>query len=115
MNIEPFVYLTIFLFLTLLTLAARWLNQKIREEINLRDLFGPSEKPGELLDLEAPEAPTPSRKEPISTLSRSMSPHKRRSSLKISLHNKNDLRQGIVLMTVLGPCRALEHEQDVIS
>ena len=114
MNIEPFVYLTVFLFLALLTYFVRWLNEKIQAEINLKDLFGPSEKPDELLDFETPEAPTPSREGPVSTLSRSTSSRKRRARLKISLHNKRDLRQGIVLMTVLGPCRALEPQLDII-
>jgi hypothetical protein len=114
MNIEPFVYLTVFLFLALLTYFVRWLNEKIQAEINLKDLFGPSEKPDELPDLETPEASTPSREKPISTLSRSTSASKRRARLEISLHNKRDLRHGIVLMTILGPCRALEPQQDVI-
>jgi hypothetical protein len=106
MNIEPFIYLTVFLFLALLTFFARWLNEKIQEEINRRDIWGPSEKPSDASALGAPQATTKLREEPISTLSRPTSPRKRRARLKISLHNKRDLRQGIVLMTVLGPCRA---------
>ena len=106
MSIEPFIYLTVFLFLTLLTFFARWLNEKIQEEINRREILGSSEKPGEASALGAPQATTKLREEPISTLSRPTSPRKRRAVLKISLHNETDLRQGIVLMAVLGPCRA---------
>jgi len=117
MSIEPFIYLTVFLFLSLLTFVVRWLGEKVREEIKLGEIFGPSKEFREQLDRGTPKATTTpqSRKEPISTLARSTSPRKRRASLKISLHNKRDLRQGIVLMTVLGPCRALEQQQDVIS
>jgi len=117
MNIEPFIYLTVFLFLTLLTFVARWLGEKVREEIKLREILDPSKEFREQQGLGTPEATiTPqSRQKPISTLARSTSPRKRRTPLKISLHNKRDLRQGIMLITVLGPCRALEHQQDVIS
>lgn len=108
MSIEPFVYLAIFLFLSLLTFVARWLGEKVREEIKLREIFGPSKEFREQEGLGTLEKTTTpqSRQKPISTLARSTSPRKRRTPLKISLHNKRDLRQGIVLMTVLGPCRA---------
>ena len=106
MSIEPFIYLTVFLFLSLLTFVARWLGEKVREEMKLREILGPSEKPGEASVLGTPQATTKLREEPISTLSRPTSPRVRRARLKISLHNKTDLRQGIVLMAVLGPCRA---------
>jgi hypothetical protein len=114
MSIEPFVYLTVFLFLTLLTFFARWLSEKAREEIHLRNIFGPSEKPGEPHVFETTQETTKLRQEPISTLPRPTSSRKLGTPLKISLHNKRGLRQGIVLMTVLGPCRALEPQQDVI-
>jgi len=108
MSIEPFVYLSVFLFLALLTVFGRWLNKKIREEINLRDLFGPTEPSEEPQGLQIPETLPPSRREAIPRPSRPLGPRHRRAQLKRSLHNTRDLRQGIVLMTVLGPCRALE-------
>jgi hypothetical protein len=104
MSLEPFVYLFVFLVLTALVLIGRWLNEKVREEINLRDLFSPSETP----DRARPETPTFSRQEVRIPPAERPRPRNRRMRLKMALHNKRDLRQGIVLMTVLGPCRALD-------
>jgi hypothetical protein len=108
MPIEPFVYLAIFLFLALLTVLGRWLNEKIREEIHLRDLFGPAESPTQPQDLTTPGAPKALTQEAITPSSRPSSLRNRRMRIKTALHNKQDLRQGMVLITVLGPCRALE-------
>jgi hypothetical protein len=108
MPIEPFVYLAVFLFLALLTVFGRWLNEKIREEIDLRDLFGPAEPSEEPQGLQTPETLPPSRQEAITPPSTPLGPRNRRALLKRSLHNTRDLRQGMVLITVLGPCRALE-------
>ena len=108
MSIEPFVYLAVFLFLALLTVFGRWLNEKIREEINLRDLFSPTEPAEEPQGLRTSDTLPPSSQEAIPRPLRPLGPRHRRALLKRSLHNTRDLRQGIVLMTVLGPCRALE-------
>ncbi|MGD9851713.1 MAG: hypothetical protein AB7T38_10620 [Nitrospirales bacterium] len=108
MSVEPFVYLAVFLLLALLTRFALWLNEKVREEINLRDLFVQTEAPAEGQDLKTAEAPTPASLQAIAPSSRLQGPRNRRRLLYRALHNKEDLRQGIVLMTVLGPCRALE-------
>ena len=108
MPLEPFVYLAVFLFLALLTVLGRWLNERIREEINLRDLFGPAETGKEPQVLQRPGAPKGLRQEAVTPSSRPSGPPNRRMRLQMALHNKGDLRQGIVLMTILGPCRALE-------
>jgi hypothetical protein len=92
MSIEAFVSFTIFLVLALFALAVRWLNERIRRDIalsDLKDLFLPSDDAREQQD-------TP----------------KRRTASRLRLGNKADLRQGIIIMTVLGPCRALEHPDD---
>lgn len=108
MSLEPFVYLFVFLLLGALVLLGRWLNEKVREDINLRDLFPPSETSQEPQDRRRPEAPTPSRQEAHLPPAKAQGPRSSRMRLKMALHNKRDLRQGILLMTVLGPCRALE-------
>ena len=108
MSLEPFVYLTVFLLLALLTAFGLWLNEKVREEINLRDLFEPPEAPAEGRDLKTAETPAPARPQAIAPSSRPPGSRNRRRLLYRALHNKKDLRQGIILMTVLGPCRALE-------
>ena len=104
MSLEPFIYLFVFLLLTALIFIGRWLNEKVREDINLRDLFSPSETP----DRARPETPTFSRQEVRIPPAGRPRPRNRRMRLKMALHNKRDLRQGIVLMTVLGPGRALD-------
>ncbi|MDR4493900.1 MAG: hypothetical protein AB7P17_15610 [Nitrospirales bacterium] len=108
MSLEPFVYLFVLLVLTALVLVGRLLNEKMREEINLRDLFSSPESPQETPDRERPGAPTPSRQEVQIPTTARLGPPNRRMRLKTALHNKRDLRQGIVLMTVLGPCRAFD-------
>lgn len=108
MSLEPFVYLFVFLVLTALVLIGRWLNEKVREEINLRDLFSPSDTPQPTPDRQGPGAPTPSRDKVHIPPAGQSGARSRRTRLKTALHNKRDLRQGIVLMTVLGPCRALD-------
>lgn len=108
MSLEPFVYLAVFLLLALLTAFGLWLNEKVREEINLRELFETAEAPAEGQDLKSAQAPTPASLQAIAPSPRLQGPRNRRRLLYRALHNKKDLRQGIVLMTVLGPCRALE-------
>ena len=111
MDMEPFAYLIIFLFLTLITFFARWLNEKIQEEIKRLDILGSSKKSKKQEDLETLEttATPQSRKKPISTTARRTTAPKRWIASRLDLRNKADLRQGIIMMTVLGPCRALEH------
>jgi len=108
MSLEPFIYLFVFLLLGALVLLGRLLHEKVREDINLRDLFSPSETSQEPQDRRRREVPTPSRQEAKLSPPRTQGPRSPRMRLKKSLHNKSDLRQGIMLMTVLGPCRALE-------
>ena len=117
MSIEAFVSFTIFLVLALFALAVRWLNERIRRDIalsDLKDLFLPSDDAREQQERGATEtSPTsPSKpKQPIPRFRPTTSP-KRRAVSRLRLDNKADLRQGIIIMTVLGPCRALEHPDD---
>jgi len=117
MSIESFVSFTIFLVLALIALAIRWLNERIRRDIALRDLkdlFLPSDDSPDQRDRESPDTTrtSPSKpKQPIQEFRPTTSP-KRRTATQLRLRNRADLRQGIVIMTVLGPCRALEHPED---
>jgi len=117
MNIEALVSFTIFLFLAVIALAVRWLNERIRRDIALRDLkdlFLPSDDSREQQDREASDTTktSPSKlKPPIQKFIPTTSP-KRRTASQLRLRNKADIRQGIIIMTVLGPCRALEHPDD---
>jgi Na+-transporting methylmalonyl-CoA/oxaloacetate decarboxylase gamma subunit len=117
MSIEALVSFIVFLFLALLALAIRWLNERIRRDIALRDLkdlFLPTDDSREQRDREAPDTTrtSPSKpKQPIQKFRPTISP-KRRTASRLRLRNRADLRQGIIIMTVLGPCRALEHPDD---
>ncbi len=114
MSMESLVFFSVLLFLSGLALAIRWLNERIRRDIafkNLKDLFLPSNDAHDKGDREAVDttktSPTKT-KQPVPQFRPTTSP-KRRTASQLRLRNRADLRQGIVIMTVLGPCRALEH------
>ena len=111
---ESLIFFIVLLFLSLLALAIRWLNEKMRREIALRDLkdlFLPTDDSQEQREREPPDTtkPFPSKpKQLIQQFIPSTSP-KRRTASRLRLRNRAELRQGMIIMTVLGPCRALEH------
>lgn len=117
MSIEALASFIVFLFLSLLALAIRWLNERIRRDIALRDLkdlFLPSDdsrvQPDRKTGGTTPTAPS-KLKQPRQEFRPTTSP-KRRTASRLRIHNSADLRQGIIIMTVLGPCRALEHPDE---
>lgn len=118
MSIEALVTFIVFLFLSVVALAIRWVNDRIRRDIALRDLkdlFLPSDGSPEEPGKETPEALKTSQvnaEPPILTSSTGNSPVARQSGSRLRLHNRVDLRQGIIIMTILGPCRALERPDD---
>ena len=111
MRLEPFFYLFLFLFLGLITFLARWLRGEIEKRGELE---------GESKTLELLQERTPSvlpaaeghqaRERQITKGSflAPTGPKKKRSVVKIHPRNLREMRQGIVLMIVLGPCRAVE-------
>ena len=114
---ESLILFIVFLFLSAIALAIRWLNEKIRQEIalkDLKDLFLPSDDALEQSDRVAPDTTRTSPSKPTQPL-QTFSPTtttKRQAVSRLRLGNKADLRQGIIIMTVLGPCRALEPPDD---
>ncbi len=111
MSLEPFIYLIVFLIVALLSFVARWLKRELdgsadREtESKVHGLF--QESPEPLVDAEErPQARDTHKSEVSSTTP----PRTRRTPKKINIHpgNLQEMRRGIILMTVLGPCRALE-------
>ena len=114
---ESFILLFVFLFLSAIALAIRWLNEKIRREIalkDLKDLFLPSDDALEQPDREATDTTRTSPSKPTQPIQkfRPTTNLKRLTASRLRLRNRADLRQGIIIMTVLGPCRALEHPDD---
>lgn len=115
---ESLVFFAVLLFLSGLALAIRWLNERIRRDIafkNLKDLFLPSNDAHDQGDRSRATDTTKTSqtkpKQPVQQFIPTTSP-KRRTASQLRLRNRADLRQGIVIMTVLGPCRALQHPDD---
>jgi hypothetical protein len=113
MSIEALVTFTIFLFLSLLVMAIRWLNEKLKGEISLRDLFPSDDSRAQREDGVTETTRTSSSKQKQTRQKSRPTPlPERRAGSRLRLRNKSDLRQGIIIMTVLGPCRALQHPDD---
>jgi hypothetical protein len=117
MSLEALISFVVFLILSLIALAIRWLNERIRRDIALKDLKDLFLSEDDSANQGVPETPditnlSPSSpKQPIQKFRPTTIP-KRRTASRLRLRNKADLRQGIIIMTVLGPCRALEHPDD---
>lgn len=115
MNIESLVLFAVLLFLSLLALGIRWLNEKIQRDIalkELKDLFLPSDEPQAPPGPMSPQ-PRSQKITPPTLQPRAKSTVQGRGAWRrLRVHNRSDLRQGIIIMTVLGPCRALETTKD---
>jgi hypothetical protein len=117
MSIEPFLYLLLFLFIALLSLVMRWLRGEIEKSAGLEEkskafgLFQESPAPFVFAE-ETPRA----RERRIREVSSVAPARPRRKARKVKIHPENlqEVRRGIVLMTVLGPCRALEPPNEAL-
>jgi hypothetical protein len=114
MSMEPFVYLTVFLFLTLLTLAARWLRAELEKISNKVQTI---RLPPLRQEIPGTEGYPRSRPSPQDQKRGSLVPgvplrSNKRKSLSVALRTRADLRQGIILMEILGPCRAFTPRQN---
>ena len=111
MSLEPFIYLFLLMLFAFVSFVARWLKRELdgsadREtESKVYGLFQESPEPFEnaadtLPVLERKNSPGPS-----------MAPARQKrmpKNVTIDPQNLQEMRRGMVLMTVLGPCRALE-------
>ena len=110
-SMEPFIYLLLFLTLSLLSFFARWLK---------RELDGSADRETESkvfgLFQESPESFVYVEKRPqamerkISEVPSTAPARSRRTRKKVTIYpgNLQEMRRGIILMTALGPCRALK-------
>ena len=108
---EPFIYLLLFLTISLLSFFARWLKREL-------DGSADRETESKVLGLfqEFPESSVYVEKRPeaverkVSEVPSTAPARARRTRKKVNIHpgNLQEMRRGIILMTVLGPCRALE-------
>lgn len=117
MSIESLALFAVLLFLSLIGLAIRWLNERIRRDIafkDLKDLFLADDDSRKQRDRKAPETTrtSPSKPKQLIQEFRPTTSPKRRTASHLRLRNRADLRQGMIIMTVLGPCRALERPDD---
>lgn len=111
MSMEPFLYLLLFLFIAFLSFVMRWLRGEIEKRGSLEET---PKRYGLFQESPAPfvyaEEKLGGREEEISgaPLIPSSRSGRRLKRVTIRPTNLQEMRRGIVLMTVLGPCRALE-------
>jgi len=111
MSVEPFLYLLLFLFIALLSFVVRWLRGEIEKSAAME---GESKAFGLFQESPAPLMPAVERHQPSERRIRKVSslaparPVGKVRKMKIHPRNLQEMRRGIVLMTLLGPCRALE-------
>lgn len=113
MSVEPFIYLLLFLFFGLMTFVFRWL----KGEMEKSDFEGESKVLGLFRESPPPAVPRAKRhearerrKREVSSLAppRPVRTGRKVRKMKVHTGNLQEMQRGIVLMAVLGPCRALE-------
>ena len=113
MSRESLIFLLVVLAVWGLSVVARWLQKEIERNAANKIEFEPIE---ESPSLETESVPKPETLETIetikpilsTTLNQDKQTHQRKLSNQLGLDSTQTLRQGIILMTVLGPCRANE-------
>ncbi len=112
----------IFFFLVLavwgLSVAARWLQAQMEKHSTDGIEFEPIEwSPGSIVEpaQESESFVMPDQGQPSSAppVDRTLLVRPKRPKMRLGLGNPQTLRQGIILMTILGPCRALEPSNDL--
>ena len=116
MSLEPFVYLALFLFVAFLIFIGRWLSREIEKQAAY-DMG--SRMPG--MDQQEPSGwshYTEGSSPPLDERSISTEPSSPRKPRGVDekrhmrLGRLREFRRGMVLMTILGPCKALEQPND---
>ena len=113
MSRESLIFLLVVLAVWGLSVVARWLQKEIERNAANKIEFEPIE---ESPSLETESVPKPETLETIetikpilsATLNQDKQTHQRKLSNQLGLDSTQTLRQGIILMTILGPCRANE-------
>ncbi len=111
MSMEPFIYLFLFFLVFLASRFAQWLKREINEatsletEQSLREVL-PNEPP-----VPIPKIVSPILEDRVPESIPTQSPITRSTSWlgkPEQLRNREEVRRGIILMTILGPCRGME-------
>jgi hypothetical protein len=107
---EQLILLALFLIVGLVNFVIRWLRerQQARPPATPDQSAAPA-RPPELIVRRAPVATSPEMPTVAPRLTPRRPVPRTRAAMHVSLDNRADLRRAIVLMTVLGPPRALEH------
>ena len=111
MNIEAFVYLVLFIFFGLLAIFVRWLKGEFEKatEQERTPMFSDLPEEGHPIEItEFGRRSQPDFQEKLFSSNGILLSRKRRRKPKFDIRAIKDFRQGIVLMTILGPCRAFE-------
>lgn len=110
MRLEALLFLALFVLIALLIAAARWILREIEQSERKRDQEAAS-YPGEPIsgpetvpDTSLPEERQPERRSSRMTRLRTAA----RRNVLTHPSTPKELRRGMVLMTILGPCRGLE-------
>ncbi len=112
MNIEAFVFLGIVLLVWFFASIGSWLRQQMeqysqyREESNAREEFPPSPDSGHVQSEEVTAGMQETTMEPSHVVAQKRLTHP--ASGRLRYRSRKAARQGIILMTVFGPCKALE-------
>ena len=108
MSMEPFIALAVFLFLTLLTFFARWLRAELEKVSNKVQATRLPPLGQEISEAEGSLRSRLSSQDRQRESLASVAPLRsnKRKSLTVALRTTTNLRQGIILMEILGPCRA---------
>jgi len=117
MSVESIIFFLLALFVWGISVAARW----FQEQMNSRSTDGIEFEPidwSSSSDFEAESQSAPlvqpevhQRLRPLPSVPKNTVPRKELVK-RFGLDRPQTLRQGIILMTVLGPCRALEPSKD---
>ena len=111
MSLEPFIYLFLLMLFAFVSFVARWLKRELdgsadREaESKVYGMFQESPEPFEYAEKPLPVLERKDSKGPSLAPARQQRMPK---TVTINPQNLQEMRRGIVLMTVLGPCRALK-------
>ena len=113
MSRESLIFLLVVLAVWGLSVAARWLQEEIERGTTDDTEFEPIEKyPSlETESVSKPETLAPleaTKHRPSPALDQEKQTHQRKLSKQLGLDSMQKMRNGIILMTILGPCRANE-------
>jgi len=117
MSIESILFFILALFVWGLSAAARWFQEQVNRRSTDGLEFEPIEWSSEpelepVPNVQTLEAPV-LKKQPTRPMpDRGSLVRHQKTVNRVGLDKPETLRQGIILMTVLGPCRALESRKD---